>query len=68
MLKKKLCKKCWINITHGELMIWDEGDDKEWKKGIAECPEEYIEEREEQYRKTTDKPPGKCPFILEHIL
>jgi len=63
MLKKKLCKKCW----NKQLVRWRIENEIGWKEGDVYCPGTYIDPGK-WLRKTTDKPPSKCPFYLEHII
>jgi len=62
MLNKKLCIKC-MNKIYG----WNDVDEN-WKKGYVCCPHKYIGKGEKLYRKIINKPPNKCPFILEHTI
>jgi len=63
MLKKKLCIKCrnkWIG--------WHKDDEQYWEeKRLIFCPPDY-KEGESRMREIKDKPPEKCPFILEHTI
>jgi len=75
MLIKKLCIKCWTNYGDSreteigrETWRWTKEDEKEWKKGGIYCPPEYRESVGKPSRSIKNKPPAKCPFILEHIL
>jgi len=64
-LKKECCIKCHENMDYE----WSEWKEQLWNKnGCVECPEEYIGERESDWRKVKFEPPEKCPFLLEHIL
>jgi len=63
MLKKEICKKCRKRLR----IRWDGYDEKYWKEGVIYCPLKYIED-ECVDRKTTDKPPIKCPYYLENLL
>jgi len=64
-LSKKLCQKC-VNKT--EDIGWKKKYDEErWDVGEVLCPLIYIG-KERRTIKIKDKPPPKCPFILEHIL
>jgi len=69
-LIKKLCIKCWNkrHIVGGNMWKWEEGDELRWKDGEIFCPSEYLGEEEGWIRKTTDKPPIKCPYYLEHTI
>jgi len=79
MLNKKYCQKCWTIVAdsynanmkfyNDEMVIgWSENDEKDWEKGIVYCPVDYRNEGEKPYTKIIEKPPDKCPFILENIL
>jgi len=63
MLRKELCKRCW-----NEKSEWTEYDEKYWQEGKVLCPYPYFENYEEWIRKTTEKPPKYCPYLLEHVL
>jgi len=63
-LKKELCIKCWDSNKIGRYG-WCEWDETNWKNGVIECPEKYIEEYD---KRDIKEPPSKCPFMLEHIL
>jgi len=63
MLKKELCIKCWKNTC-----FWNNEDEWIWKEGWINCPLRYTRIGETTNRKIINKPPTKCPFILEHIL
>jgi len=70
MLKKELCIKCWNkkHRVHGYIYGWTVNDERHWKEGWLICPREYIKKGESSQRKTTDKPPIKCPYLLEYLL
>jgi len=66
MIKKELCKKCWIEKSESG---WIEADEERWnERGEVLCPLKYIEKGKSAFTKRTKKPPIKCPFFLEHIL
>jgi len=62
MLKKEICKKCWNK--KGE---WIDFDELRWKEGYVWCPDDYVD-RGKYIRYITDKPPSKCPYLLEYAL
>jgi len=64
MLNKECCQKCW-NSTY---FSWTEFDEIRWKERMVYCPPKYRDKRKSVYGNITDRPPIKCPFILEHIL
>jgi len=65
MLKKEICQKCCNNSF---LFGWTEFDESWWKEGKVYCPDDWVEGGEKTLRKITDKPPNKCPYLLEQIL
>jgi len=70
MLKKELCKQCWNTCIHETFRFdgWTKVDERIWKEGAVCCPSDYLREGEKSGRKTTDKPPLKCPYILEQVI
>jgi len=68
MLKKKLCIRC-KNKSKRQWDYWDSYDEGWWEKNKEVlCPLVCLEIGESKGRKIIDRPPNKCPFILEHIL
>jgi len=68
MLKKELCIRCWKDYY--ESYIHQCGlYGKDWKeRTYIHCPIIYLGKGECNVRPITDKPPSKCPFLLEHII